>query len=515
VQKGGTLRLSRARDVDTLDPALAYETGIWSLEFATCAKLYDYPDKSAPEGAIVIPEVAKGFPKVSGDGKTQTIELKRSYHFSTGRRVNAANYVAAFNRDANPKLQSPATQYMHELVGADAVIAGKKQAISGVQTLGPYTLRIRTKHPLPDLVARLTMPFFCPIATNTPLQEVTEPPGTGPYYVASHVPNRQVVLERNGFYRGPRPANVDRIVVSIGLGREACREAVERNEMDFCGTGVPSADYANLAAKYGVNRQGGQFFFNPVLGVIYFAFNHDRQAFKGHGQIPLKQAINWAIDRPALVRAGGYIGGKRSDQILPPAMGRKASIYPLGGVTQERLARARELLAKARFKPRRLVLYAPSFQPPGAWAQIFQFNLKRLGIDVEIKYFPSFGAIAPRTGIRGEPYDVVIVGWFVDYADPISFFSSLDGNNIRQTGNTNSAYFNRTKWNLEIERINRSSGVARRRAWADLDVEMMRGDPPWAPFENAVQHDFISRSFGCYVFQPVLGAPDFVAACKK
>ena len=45
------------------------------------------------------------------------------------------------------------------------------------------------------------------------------------------------------------------------------------------------------------------------------------------------------LDRPALVRATGYLGGKRSDQILPPTMGREASIYPQGGV-DEQTARA-------------------------------------------------------------------------------------------------------------------------------------------------------------------------------
>ena len=49
----------------------------------------------------------------------------------------------------------------------------------------------------------------------------------------------------------------------------------------------------------------------------YFAFNHDRPAFKGVGQIPLKQAINWAIDRPALVRAAGYDAGSGPTSCCP------------------------------------------------------------------------------------------------------------------------------------------------------------------------------------------------------
>jgi ABC-type transport system substrate-binding protein len=515
-EKGGTLRIGRPRDVDSVDPALAYVPDSWMIGFATCARLYSYPDKAAPEGAIAIPEVAKGFPRVSRDGMTQTMELRRTYRFHTGQPVTAANYVAAFNRDANPQMQSPATVYMHEIVGADAVMNGEAQTISGVRAMGPYTLEIRTTRPLGDLVSRLTMPFFCPIAVNMPVEPsgIDDPLGSGPYYVASRVRNRQVVLERNGFYRGSRPANVDQAVWTI-TGREACRVAVERNELDYCGgLGIPPSTYAETAAKYGINRKGGQLFFNPTLGTAFFVFNHDRPAFKGLGQIPLKQAINWAIDRPALVRAAGYLGGKRTDQILPPAMSRTANIYPLGGVTVRSLARARALLAKAKLRPKRLVLYTPIFDPDPAWAQIFQFNLKRLGIDVEISYYPT-EAYYKKIGTRGEPFDVALFGGVgVDYADPNAIFVGLNGDNIRDEGSPNVAYFDRAPYNGAIERINRLSGEARRRAWADLDVSMMRDDPPWAPYMDGARVDFISKSFGCFFFHPVYYL-DVAAACKK
>lgn len=512
-QQGGTLRVGRPRDLDSVDPAIAYVYDSWMIGYATCAMLYSYPDKPAPEGAIVVPEVATGFPRISGHGKTQTIQLRRTYRFHTGASVTAANFVAALNRLANPNMASPAVAYLHEIVGADAVIDGKAQTISGVRALGRYGLEIRTTRPLPDLASRLTMPFFCPIAVNTPLREIIDPLGSGPYYVASRVPNRGAVLERNRFYRGQRPANVDQAVWTI-TGREACRDAVERNELDYCGgLGVPSSAYLEIAAKYGINKKGGQFFFSPMLATDYFGFNHDRPAFKGLGQIPLKQAINWAIDRPELARAAGFLGGKRTDQILPPALGRRASIYPLGGVSERSLAKARALLAKAKLRPTDLVLYAPLFDPYPAQARIFQFNLKRLGIAVEIKYFPA-DAFFEKIATRGEPFDVALTGVSNIYADPSPYFAKLNGENIRETGNENEAYFDRPRYNRAIERIERLSGEARRKAWAELDVSMMRDDPPWAPFLNPTRRDFVSKSFGCYIFHPVF-LLDVAATCKK
>jgi ABC-type oligopeptide transport system substrate-binding subunit len=513
-KRGGTLRISGGRDLDSVDPALGYNTSSWTIEFATCAKLYNYPDRPAPAGAIVVPELARGFPAVSEHGKTQTIRLKRTFRFNTGKPVTAANFVAAFNRDANPKLQSPAVNYLHEIVGADAVINGQARTISGVRARGRYTLQIRTTQPLRDLAARLTMPFFCPIAVNTPLEEIDNPLGSGPYYIASRVRNRKTVLKRNPFYRGTRAANVDQIVYTIN-GDEACRVAVEQNAMDWCFT-IPPPDYPALAARYGINRKGGRFFVHATLGFDYLAFNHDRPAFKGPGQIPLKQAINWAIDRHALVRAAGSLGGKRTDQILPPAMGRNASIYPLGGVNARSLAKARALLKKAKLKPKTLVLYTDNFAYGPSWAQIFQLNLRRLGIEVEIKVFPR-ATYFRLTGTRGAPFDVAVGGgWIVDYADAVSIFGPmLDGHNLTESGNTNFAYFDRAKYNRKIERIARLGGKPRRKAWADLDVEMMRDDPPWAPVMDLTAKDFISKTFGCYVFQPVIGTPDLAAACKK
>ena len=514
-KKGGTLRLSSILDLDSVDPAIAYLPQSWMVEFATCAQLYSYPDKPAPEGAIPIPEVATGFPQASEDGRTQVIQLKRTYRFHTGAPVTAANYVAAFNRDANPRMNESilSSGNLNGIVGASDVIAGKATTISGVRAIGRYTLQVRTTRALPDLVYRLSTPFFCPIAPNTPLQEISEPPGSGPYYVASRVPNRLTVLKRNAYYRGPRPANVDEIDLTIN-GQAECRQEVEQNALDYCEF-LSVSDYRELAASYGINK--GRLFFGPTLATGYFAFNHDRRAFKGPGQIPLAKAINWAIDRPALVRASAFLGGKRTDQILPPAMTRAASIYPLGGVTEASLAKARALLAKAPYKPKSLILYtasSPSFFP--IWAQIFQFNMKRLGIDVQIKYFGNGAAMFAAAGRRGAPFDVVTARWTADYPDASNFFVPLlDGRGITATGNVNVAYFDRPNVNRTIERIDRMTGLARRNAWADLDVELMRDDPPWAPFSNGARADFVSKSFGCYILQPVIGRLNIVAACKK
>ena len=99
------------------------------------------PDTGTPR---VVPEVVRNY-SISNADRTYTFELKRTFRFHTGARVTAWSFARAFNRDADPLLGSPAARlgFMREITGADAAMHGTAKAISGVQVLGPYRLRIR------------------------------------------------------------------------------------------------------------------------------------------------------------------------------------------------------------------------------------------------------------------------------------------------------------------------------------------------------------------------------------
>ena len=414
VRKGGTLRLSRHVDVDHVDPALAYYADSGQLEYATCAKLFNYPDKAGEAGTRLIPEVVKAF-TVSKDRRTYTFELQRTFRFHTGAPVTARSFVDAFNRDANPRMRSPAASFMHEIVGADAVIDGTATSISGVRALDRYRLQIRLTKPT-GFTARLTMPFFCPIPPNTPVDPAgtDTPAGSGPYYVAERIVNQRIVLERNPYYHGGRPANVDRVVWTIGTSREDCLLATEQNRIDLCVLfGIPETAYRRLAETYGVNRAGGQFFVSGRLDTWYFAFDHDRLAFKGLGQIPLMKAINFALDRRALARTFGYLGGKSDDQMLPPTLGRDESIYALGSgdtATDESGSPGKAPAGQARALrvhrplPKRRRRADVRLQP--------EADRRRRRGEV-LRSTDDF----PQDGHAREPFDVAMVAWSMDYAD--------------------------------------------------------------------------------------------------
>ena len=504
--KGGTVRIMSPDELDHVDPALGYTTDSWLLQYATCAKLFNHPDQPGTAGARPVPEVVRSY-TASRDRRTYTFELERTFRFHTGAPVTAQSFADAFNRTAQPGLRSPGAPLMRVIQGASAVIDGAADRISGIRVLGPYRLRIRLVKPTGDFTARLTMPFFCPILPNTSAAEIDHPAGSGPYYFAERIINQRTVLERNPFYRGDRPANVDRIVWTPGVSIEACLEAIEDGRADLCGEpGAPRTAYRALAAKYGLNRPGGRLFIRPALGVWFIAFNHDRPAFKGTGQIPLKKAINYAIDRPELTRAFGGLAGRRTDQMLAPAFGRPAGIYPLDGA--DPLA-ARRWYGRARLQPTKLVLYAWTIPPAVIAAQVIVYNLAQLGIEVEVKYFSPLTA-ATKARTPGEPVDLVLSPWAPDYADGAAYFEPLLG----RGGAANFVNVDDPGLRRRMEAASLLTGDVRGSAWADLDADLMRDNPPWAPIMHLNARAFVSRSLGCFVEHPLYRV-DLAAVCKK
>ena len=514
-RKGGTLRLATFDEAGvSLDTGVAYGNWAWVPIHATCAKLFTLSQAAGAEDVRVVPEVVDDT-DVSRDGRTYTFVLKQSFRFHTGAPVTAQSFADALHRNARPELKSPAADYMREIVGVDAVRKGTAGSVSGVRVLGRYRLQIRLTRPVGDLTARLTMPFFCPVPADTPPTEVDYLDGSGPYYVADRVVNQQIVLKRNPYYRGGRPANVDEVVWRTAVPRDACLAAVQQDLLDHCvHFSTPPAAWRPLAEQYGINK--GRLFRSPGVATFFLVFNHDRLAFQGRGQIPLKKAINFAIDRPALTRPIGYLAGSRTDQLLPPALGARAAerIYPLEG---SNIVAARRMLRQARFQPPKLVLYASNSSTQVTWAQSVAFDLGQLGIDVDVKYF-DVGVLVERVQTRGEPFDLAFNGWAADYADGGGFLERiLNGQGLGpmgSIGNINTSYFDDPQTNARIEAASRLTGEARRKAWADLDVYLMRNNPPVAPIVHSTTRAFVSKSFGCFSMHPFYGV-DIAAACKK
>lgn len=444
-----------------------------------------------------------------------TFTVRRGFRLSNGAPVTARNFALALDRVLNPKLATYPAQFFADIAGAQAVREGGAQHASGVTVRGDE-LTIRLVRPVPDFLARLTM---SPVSA-LPLDIPADPGGVGaplhsagPYYVKEWIRGRSALLVRNPYWPRNllpwRPANVDRVEYRYGLSLAEILELIERDEVD---TGpVPRAAFPDLVRRYGVNKE--RVFVTPDPTFEYLAFNHDSPLFRGN--VRLRQAINYAVDRREFLRQYGPFVGARTDQILPPGMPgyRDWKIYPRKGPDLEK-ARA---LARDNLRGGKAVMYTIGDLPHGPGiAEVVTFNLAKIGLEVEVKAM-DINVLMERMNRRGEPWDIALIGWFADYPDPHNFINALfDGSNSRYgdpTG-TNLTHFDDPAFNVRMRRVARLTGPERLEAYARLDRDLMRDAAPIVPIATQTRLRLVSPSLGCVSHTPY-GALNIVAVCKK
>jgi ABC-type transport system substrate-binding protein len=109
--------------------------------------------------------------------------------------------------------------------------------------------------------------------------------------------------------------------------------------------------------------------------------------------------------------------------------------------------------------------YSSNRSPQPEIAQVVQFDLKQLGLNVNTHLFARAVQIS-KEGTRGEPFDITSEGWLADYADPYDFVNVLlDGANIHASNNNNLAYFNDPTFNKQMTAAALLSGPARYAAY--------------------------------------------------
>ncbi|HEU5212705.1 MAG TPA: ABC transporter substrate-binding protein [Gaiellaceae bacterium] len=506
---GGTFRvISKVEDLDYVDPALAYAGTSWALLGASCAQLLNYPDRQRKQFDPV-PEVAAGMPRSSNNARTFTFTLRRGYRFSDGTPVLASAYARAINRvlTLGPRGSQYGYPYMSDIVGADAVASGRRRSAAGVRADG-YRLVVRLKQTAPDFPVRTAMPFFCPVPPNLPVdpEGIDAVPGSGPYYVSEYVRGKRAVLERNPYYSGGRPHRVDRFVVDVEPIRDQeLLRKVEANEADW-GPAAPPFYYdpaLGLVEKYGINE--GRLFVTPGLSMRAYSFNVARPLFRHN--LALRRAVNFAVDRPALINEPFTPRGVPTDQYLPLGMPgyRKASIYPLDGPDLKQA----KALARGHTRGGKAVLWTFDSPPAQAAAQIIKRNLRAIGLDVQVVGIPP-GALGRRIASPNAAFDITFSPWLPDFIDPYQYVNVLLDS--RFAPNPNFGRFSSPAYDALMRRAARLEGRARYAAYAALDARIARDAAPRVEIANDGATTFVSDRVGCVVVRPEF---DLTAACLK
>jgi ABC-type oligopeptide transport system substrate-binding subunit len=496
---GGTLRIATPRRIN-IDPAFAADFVAWWFDDATCALLMHYPDRgAAPADYGPVLGAAAGLPKVSRDGKTYTFTVRRGIRFSDGKTLTASNFARAIERDLSPVMDTgagPDWYGLDTVAGAEAYAEGKAKAVSGVRAAG-YRLTFQLTRPTPDFLARMAIPFLCPVSLTLPFdpEGANAPlPGSGPYYIAAYVRDERIVLKPNPNYHGSRRPHLGQIVITLGADQDDIVDAVKRNQIDATGN-VPTERYAELANRYGINRARFRLFPTPVVYYVYF--NTAGRLFRNNAR--LRRAINFALDRRRLVRQGGFHWGNTTDQYLPPRFPgfRNAHVYPL---KRPDLARARAL-AKGHLRNGRALLYAPSGGDGiyVRWAQVVRENLSKIGIRVEIKTFP----LQAYYKAFGEgKWDLIVESFDTNWIDPSPYLEQV----------ADRARFTSPRFAGQMQRADALGGGARYRAYGSLDIDLARTAAPaaaWGVFNGAM---LFSSRVGCVAYNQYYGW-DLAAAC--
>jgi peptide/nickel transport system substrate-binding protein len=487
-QRGGIFRVGTTGASVQVDPQLSYITTAWWLEYATAAKLYNYPDKRGPAGTILRPEVASRY-VVSNGGKRYTFFIRKGFRFSDGTPVTARNFSYAIDRVANHDLASPGAQFITDekgtnIVGAEEVNQGNGQHVRGVKVRG-QRLIIDLTRPDGTFMAKITMPFFQATSTKLPLDRgvvnVTSAgdlPSAGPYTYTRNDVNTLTSIRKNPYWRrGPgreRPRNLDGVDIQWNLNEQTAFHQVENNELDQ--GPLPAAEVQRVADQYGVNRT--RFWTKSQNCTGYLPMNMANDLFKGN--LKLRQAISYAIDRRAYVaQAGPYAGNPWTHLFNPGVPGwRKENPYPV----EPDLAKARRLAA-GHFRDGKITVF---FRSAGSTnqnqAQIVKQDLKNLGFAEANITMKGFSGGWWNPWVRGTDIDIgVSMGWCSDYPDPFDWINILlYGPTIEAENNVNYSFMDLPKWNRKMEAAAKLVGPKRLKVYGQLDLDIMRQVAPMA-----------------------------------
>jgi len=497
---------------DFLDPGLSYTVQGWQIMWNVYLPLIGYKHVSGPDGATIVPYLAEDLPKVSADGKTYRLKLRKGLKYSDGSPVKASDFRATIERDF--KIDSPGVGFFGGIVGADQFAKTKKGHISGITAndqTGDITIKLTA--PQGDFQNILATTFAAPVPANTPAKDQsTHPiPSTGPYMIKSWKPNRQAIIVRNPNFAAdaisdvPR-GNPDRMTVNIiGDDSAALQSVIQgKNNWDF--HPIPTDRLGEVQNKYGDQLK----IYTPANTYYYFV----NTRLKPFDNLKVRQAVNFAIDRQALVRLYGGLAAP-TENVLPPTYPsyKKISLYP------HNLAKAKQLIKQAGATGAAVTVWGSDRETSRKPAEYLQDVLNQIGLKAKLKIINA-SVYWTTIGTQSTKAQIGFADWFQDYPHPLDWFDVLlNGNRITDTHNNNYSNADVPAINNKIEELKKQPTLNDQvnQDWAQVD-KMVAQQALWVPYVNRQFTDFFSSDMDltgdCYV-NHVLYALDFALVCKK
>ena len=378
-----TLKVAYGIGPNSLDPALLDQSAEWYIDLA-----YDPLIQMGADGRPE-PGLATAWRYVGSDNKTFELTLRRGVKFSDGSALTAEGVKAHFEHVK--KANGPNAAYL--------------APVSSIEVVDPLTLRLKLSVPNPLLPTMLSHQYvvgdvISPEALKDPTTLATHTAGAGPYVLdrAATVSGDHYSYRPNPHYWNKAAIRYQRVEIKVIPNQNAVLDALRTGQANFAG-----GDYTTAA---GAKRAGLTVKFTPQVFMGLLLGDRGGKLSKPLADVRVRQAINHAIDRKAIVKAMFDTYGRPTTQTsngdgFDPQLDDAYAYDP---------AKAKALLAQAGYAggftlP---VLSTPVFSGD-TMTQAIAGQLEQVGIKLKTT---SVSNAAQYTGrLFGAKYPAAIVGY--------------------------------------------------------------------------------------------------------
>lgn len=244
------------------------------------------------ETGEALPGLAESW-EISEDGLVYTFNIREGAVFHDGATVNAEAIVRSLSRPLNPEDPSYIDgMYMYSNLGIDNW--------ESIEATDEYTVQLTLMEPNAPQLLLLTRPDAYIISPNA-LDEYGTEVGlniamAGPFKVERFVPGQEAVLTANEDYWAGRPY-LDQVIIRSLPDEASVLAALEAGEIDL----TLYAPFTSVPRIQGDENDGVRIEVGAPLVNLLMGINVRKEPLN---DVRIREAINYAIDREALIEAG-------------------------------------------------------------------------------------------------------------------------------------------------------------------------------------------------------------------
>ncbi|MEL6236424.1 MAG: ABC transporter substrate-binding protein [Pseudomonadota bacterium] len=311
------------------------------------------------ESGAVLPQLASSW-EISEDGTVYTFTLVEGVSFHDGSAFDSADVVFTFERAMGEESVNPSK--------------GIFGPVASVEAPDATTVVVTLSQPDAFFLFNIAQGDASIVAPETAETNTTTPIGTGPYKFDSWTRGDRLTLTSNPDHRAYNDAMIDTVTFRFVADPAAAVAALMTEEIDAF-PGMPAPE---TLEQFKADPR-----FDVVVGTtegeVILALNNSKPPFD---DIRVRQAVNYALDREAIIEGAYYGYGEPIGSFFPP---HHKSYIDLTGVYARDVEKAKALLAEAGAEDVTVTLRLPHFPYAKRSGEIIQAQLGEAGITVEIE----------------------------------------------------------------------------------------------------------------------------------